>query len=270
MSRIVASVVLDRRFGSAVRKSVALVLADHADGDQWATVVGQRRIAAEAEVGERTVRRVLTEFEEEGLIVRRRRHRKDGTRTSDEVVLVREKVENLPAALSARPPASQAARTTGHTGRSSGDHRPHRPDLPAIQAEPTGQSLAAQEPSVEPSGEPPSLRSGQRDLIFEALIEACFGKPYDPGTRLTSRERGILNRATKELKSVDATHSEIVRRAGHFLAWVGQLPTPDNLVTHWNRLARPQQRATQGQLQHFQLDQDRKRRRQQIVRDEPA
>ncbi|MCI0542942.1 MAG: hypothetical protein L0Z49_00680 [Actinobacteria bacterium] len=171
MSRQVAAVVLDHRFGSAVRKAVALVIADHADADEWSTVVGQERIAAEAEVGVRTVQRVMAGFEAEGLITRVRRHRKDGTRTSDRVILVRSAVEALPASLpgshqggpveavgedleiSHLPlPVSQAGGTTGLGGGSSErDYPPPSPRLPATQSATTRHSLAAQDPSEKPS-----------------------------------------------------------------------------------------------------------------------
>lgn len=102
------------------------------------------------------------------------------------------------------------------------------------------------------------------DPTFEALYEATTGSPYEGQPQLTSRERGILNRAAKELRSVGATPGEILRRAGHFLGWVGQLPTADNLVTHWTRLANPQQRATPDQLAALQRAQDDAARRARL------
>lgn len=270
MARSVAATVLCRVFGSSVRKSVALVLADHADGTRWATIVGQKTIAAESELGVRSVRRVLADFEREGLIVRARRHREDGTRTSDEIRLVESAILALPATQATRQESTEAASaTTGQTG-----HRSESADLPATQAETTGQSLAAHEPSEEPSGEPPSLRSGNQpateagsqDELFEAIVWVCFGVEWVPGeTRITSRERGMANRAAKELRDVGATPDEVIRRARHFFAWVGQRPTPDNLVTHWNRLNDPQQRATAQQMKQFEHQQTRAQRRREIT-----
>lgn len=284
MSRTVASVVLARRFGSCARKTVALVLADHADGDEWATTVGQKRTAAEAELSVRQVGRVLTEFEAEGLIKRERRHRKSGSRTSDRVILNEAAIKALPDAMSSSPEDTESHRpqdtasssqpdveSTNQPATESGSdplttgHSPRR--LPDTQSEPTGHTVAPYEPSGEPSVEPSSLRSDYRDLIFEAIVEACFGKPYVPGeTKLTSRERGMVARAAKELKAVDATPDEIHRRASHFIPWVGQRPTPDNLVTHWNRLDAPQQKATPDQMRRLQREQDRFRQRDEIRR----
>ena len=249
MSRQVAAVVLERRFGSTTRKAVALVLADHADGDKWTTVVGQRRIAAEAEVGERTVRRVLSEFESEGLIVRRRRHREDGTRTSDELILVREKVQALPATLTART-------TTGQSGRLGGDYRPHRPDLPATQAGPTGQSLAAQEPSEEPSEEPEELAAPRRDEVWDALADR-FGAPSNDSSR------GARNRVVKLLKQSRATAPEIHRRID---VWPLHFPdatlTATALAKHWDTLGRPPARASREDVAAVEDLQRRRRRRE--------
>ena len=185
MARVVAAAVLEHQFGSTVRKAVALVLADHADGDRWATTVGQQRISREAEVGERTVRRVLAEFEDEGLIRRVRRHRESGARTSDEIVLVQSAIERLPATDAGRqiPPTGQGGRLDGSD--QGGTYRPHRPNLPATQAEPTGQGGRGYEPSGEPSVEPDSLRSSR-------LPATQAGSDLDPPTGQSGRLDGTL------------------------------------------------------------------------------
>lgn len=119
--------------------------------------------------------------------------------------------------------------------------------------------------TLTPPTPPPVTAEPPPDPIFEALYQATTGTPYTPGTKLTGQERGILNKATRELKTVDATPDEIQRRATHFFAWTGQLPTPGNLTTHWTRLDQPQQRATTGQLADLQRKIDDQARRQRLA-----
>lgn len=96
MSNQAVNLVKKHRVGSPTKKSVLLALADYADVD-WSTFAGQERIAAETELSVRTVRNALTALEEEGLIVRRIRHRRRGRgRTSDYTTII-------PAAIAALP-----------------------------------------------------------------------------------------------------------------------------------------------------------------------
>jgi len=69
MSIHVHSLVYSRKFGSATRKAVALKLADYASDDGTGIYPSLSRVAAEIEVHERTVRRVVREFEAEGILV---------------------------------------------------------------------------------------------------------------------------------------------------------------------------------------------------------
>ncbi len=108
--------VRTHRLGSASRKGLMHVLADYAAAD-WSTYVGQARLAAETELGERTVRRLLDQFEREGLIRRLRqpaRGRRSGGRHQDHIVLVSQAIRRLPASVAAhsqRPPAPRSAAT---------------------------------------------------------------------------------------------------------------------------------------------------------------
>jgi hypothetical protein len=94
VSWMVSGWVKKSRLGSGSRKGVMLVVADYCTEDAkqigveipeghavcWA---GIDVIAAEAEVSERTVRRVLDEMEEAGVIRRERRHDARGWRVHD-------------------------------------------------------------------------------------------------------------------------------------------------------------------------------------------
>lgn len=150
MSRVVANIVLGRRFGSCSRKAVALVLADHADADEWTTVIGQERCAAESELSVRQVGRILKEFEGQGLIRRQKRFRQDGSRTSDSIVLVETAIRSLPDTMTGGQP-------TRPSDIERADHR-------TSDAFTTGQAMSEQEPSEEPSEEP-SASAGARETI---------------------------------------------------------------------------------------------------------
>lgn len=119
-------------FGSVARKAVMLVLADYADA-AWSTFVGQARLAFETDLGERTVRRLLAELEQEGLLRREPRY-VAGHRTSDRITLQRSLILDLPANVAA---------ITLHLPANDGS-------IPATDDSHTGQALAG-EPSVEPS-----------------------------------------------------------------------------------------------------------------------
>lgn len=120
---------------SASEKAILLVLANYADGD-GICFPGQESIAKQAACSERTVRRVLDNFEERGVITRIERRRRDGSRTSDSIGLVAfRQSANLSAC--AEP-----------TGQSVTTNRPSCPNLPD-----TVTGLTTFEPSEEPSGE---------------------------------------------------------------------------------------------------------------------
>lgn len=88
-------------------KIILLALADWADGD-GVSFPGQKSLSEKTSIPERTLRRLIHDLEEMGLIQRQRRTLPNGQRTSDEYRLV---------AL----PAKMAGYTTGHSG---GGNRP--------------------------------------------------------------------------------------------------------------------------------------------------
>lgn len=134
--------------GSACKKAVLLVLADYAD-HEWSCFPSQATIAAQAEVGERTVRRILADWEDQGVIHRTHRKARDGRgRSSDRIYL-------LPAALAGRT----------HDQPASHD------DQPATGARPTGQAVAG-EPLEEPVEEPLSLVLAESPVVTN--VDADF------------------------------------------------------------------------------------------------
>ncbi len=134
------NLVRSRRVASANRKAVLVAIADHADAT-WSCYIGQARLAAELELGERTVRRILAALEREGLIRRDSRYRSVRGRTSDRTFLVREAIADLPAT---------------------------RADLPANESRSTGHSLAG-EPPDEPPDESPELPPRAATTLVEML-----------------------------------------------------------------------------------------------------
>lgn len=70
----------------------------------------------------------------------------------------------------------------------------------------------------------------RRDLLFEALCEACRIDPAE----LTSSYRGAVNKALKDLREVGAIPEEIHRRARAFrVRWPRVTLTPPSLAKHW-------------------------------------
>lgn len=142
--------------GSPTKKAILLILADYAD-QEWSCFPGQETLARMACTSVRTVRRVLTEWEEEGLISRRHRKAKEGRgRTSDRIYL---------------HPGDQPDTVSPWSGATN---RPSATDQPDTGGRPTGQSLSGDIP-VEPPVEPQALTlvhppSPERsiDVEFEA------------------------------------------------------------------------------------------------------
>lgn len=137
MSHEAQTWAIKQRTGSPARKAVLMNLADRAD-EAWSCFPGQKRIAEDTELGERTVRRALDDLEQAGLLLRFHRRRKDGSWTSDRYVL---------AGYITDPDAVRLladSDTCGHSGR-----RPQRP-----------QATAAAGPAATPAAHPAAAVAG--------------------------------------------------------------------------------------------------------------
>jgi hypothetical protein len=110
-----------------------LALADYASAD-LSTFVGQARLAAETELGERTVRRIIASLVSAGILRRELRYGNARGRRTNQLVLTAAAIADLPASLASR---------------SAPISRPPGTPLPANGTPPTGQALA-DEPLVEP------------------------------------------------------------------------------------------------------------------------
>ena len=133
---------ISQRVGSPTGKVLLMCLANYANesGECWPS---QKTISREAELSERSTRDWLQKLEVQGFITRSRRHRSDGSRTSDFVVLNLARPQNsdeksLAAESAVRP--DQAANGSKPSGSS---RRPYRQELPPIEP--------SSKPSVEPS-----------------------------------------------------------------------------------------------------------------------
>lgn len=158
-------------------KFTLVALADSADNDSGLTLLGQETIARMTGVGVRSVRRYLTSLETKGFITRTRRHRGNGSRTSDETFL-----QYLPANLAA--------------GES---------DLEATGAQPRGQAVAGPEQSGEQSVSPHVPPGGLFDAAPpapaaapEVELLACFNDTF--GTRFRTSSETHLKKIRAALK----------------------------------------------------------------------
>ena len=147
---------ISQRVGSPTGKVLLMCLANYANekGECWPS---QKTISREAELSERSTRDWLQKLEAQGFISRSRRHRSDGSRTSDHVVLNLTRSptsgeNNLTADSAARP--DQAANGSKPSGSSL---HTYRQELPGI------------EPSPKPSEEPSSGARIRRTEGFKKL-----------------------------------------------------------------------------------------------------
>lgn len=234
-------------------------------GQKDAAFPSMETIGADARCSADVARRAVRELEAAGaLVVEERPGRSSLYRCADGPLANTPGVSSPPADTPA-PPRESA----GPTPRESASqnhikvNQIQEPDksLPALRAgspvEIVSETSEATGDLAETVEDALPARTRPRDPIFETVAAVCFGA--DDWSGLTSRERGMANRACKELRAVNATPADVAERAAHFVAWVGQRPTPDNLITHWNRLREPVQKLHRDDLDAF-ADAERMRR----------
>lgn len=88
-------------------------------------------------------------------------------------------------------------------------------------------------PLFGPGARPERRRIRQPDPLFDAL---CFVTKTS-ASHLTVSNRGMLNRALKELRTVGATPEDILKRSQVYVERFRQTPTPGALVRHWASLS---------------------------------
>jgi|SRR5690625_3861365 len=188
---------LNQEIEGAGRKFVLAVLGDASDGDgrSWR---GQKTLAFMTGQSERSVRQHLDWLEAHGYIRRERRHREDGTRTSDYCYLPEKDATGNIRRWSTTGKNCRKAKET--TGKSRQTYRQNLPNLPA--------ESAAQEPSVEPSVEPSALQTSKTQNK-PAAFELARSPKGD--TRSTNDYREIWNENRGPLPAI-RTLSEARRR----------------------------------------------------------
>jgi hypothetical protein len=107
------------------------------------------------------------------------------------------------------------------------------PPLVRVPDGPETVPLSNTEVAVRISNTPAASERRQTDRLFDAMCAACG---HDP-KRLTSAERGRINKALKDLRTVGATAEEITAAASQ---WVRIYPnatlTPTAMAAHWTKL----------------------------------
>lgn len=204
----------EQRLGSPAAKSILLCLADYANPETAACWPSQERLAADAEVSERTAREWLQRLEDWGLISRERRTKPNGARASDVIVLkldarvqdggercreIKADADSLPANSAGRTYRQPDAEPTGN------------------QTQPTGNQFRAykEEPTKEQtSGTSQGAQARERGDL--KLAEQAFWRLVKvwPGLRGMPKQGGL--RAFLDLSPEDREEAE--RKFPHWLA----------------------------------------------------
>jgi hypothetical protein len=78
----------------------------------------------------------------------------------------------------------------------------------------------------------PARPARQRDPLFDAVCQVCKINPHS----LTQSGRGMLNRALKELRAVEARPEDVMHRSRAYVERFRHTPTPGALARHWASL----------------------------------
>jgi DNA-binding transcriptional ArsR family regulator len=208
-------------------KLVLLALANRTNHETGVCYPGQKLLAKECSMSDRSVRRHLKNLEDLGLIERRARMRKQGRgRTSDEYRIAFFQQDNL----------STKSGPTGQTGTTNRTNMHDQPDTGVqtrTEREPEEETLAAA-PQEKPAK--------KKDELFEAIASAC-GIDI---RQLTGSSRGQLNKATKELRDIGAEPGEVEPKAKAYRKlYENAALTPSALVKHWPSLTVAKQQRQQ-------------------------
>jgi DNA-binding transcriptional ArsR family regulator len=191
-------------------KLVLLALADHANGQTGLCIPGQKLLAEQCSMSVRTVQRHLAALEDAGLIRREPRMRGGGRgRTSDRYFLGDQRDKSGP---------------TRQMGTTKATNQDDQHDTRVVA-----------EPEENRKKEPLATHSSsrQRDLLWDAVIEACGWA----GKTLTGSERGRTAKAVKELRTAEATPDQVRQKATIYRqAWPNMTLTPTALSGNWTTL----------------------------------
>lgn len=227
MSVHVQSLVYSRKFGGGIAKLVALKLADHASDDGGNIFPSQARLAAECEISERQVRRILSDFIELGLLSKVAGEG-GGRDATGRGITVRYAFDL--AAVRALPqtyPDTVSGLTRTNPDTQSGITRTDSPKNPDTQSKEPGLCVRQTiiEPSLEPSEEVEATASPSppprsfptsddiefaRDLWNDMADQAGLARV----AHLSDQRRAKLRQRLKTLGSREAWHGLLERVYG--------------------------------------------------------
>ncbi len=183
-------------------KAILLALANYADGE-GRCFPGQESLAKKAACSDRTVRTVLADLEERGIIVREERRRDDGYRTSDNILIV---------PLSTSPE------------NSSGRKEPHR------KISSTSPENSSGPTSFEPPVELPAAAAREKsdlDGLTDKLLEAVGDKIQPHGAIVLAPILGLIDGGcdleTDILPTIRARAAKMARPAGSWSYFVAAI-----------------------------------------------
>ncbi|QBX38655.1 helix-turn-helix domain-containing protein [Brevundimonas sp. S30B] len=200
---------LEQACATATEKAVLLVVANYV-GPDGTTFVGQETISEQACCSVKTVERALATFEGMGWIERERRHRKDGSRTSDLIISKGpkhpERRENVqPDTKSVRRAPNRQPVQTKQTSC------PNLPD--------TVSGLTSFEPLEEPLEEAAAVAQAP-ETVSPAVVETpALAPASDWPEGDTRRHAELLAQAAQTVRLDPARQPGLTLTAGRLAAW---------------------------------------------------
>jgi len=222
---IVPEWVLDAEISAQAIRLYA-VLARYADQSNRANP-SRRAIAERMHCSRDTVDRALRELQAIGAVQVVPQTSEHGDPTSNLYVLAVRPPSRMDAPTppqecgdGGRTDAERGGRTDAALNDNQIERKPHEREIYTLAAP-----------------DAPRSRPRPRDLLFEAVVEVCYGVPHD---QLTDTERSRVNRAVAELRKVSATPEDVFSRAVEYRARSPDYPlTPQTLTKLWTDLAIP-------------------------------
>lgn len=127
--------------GSATMKAVLVAVANYADeeGVCWPS---QEQLSADTELSRHTIMRAMDALEELGLLSRERRHRGDGSRTSDLIMLDLSSMEQRSAEQRSNQQRSTVQQPKSHGATARTTIEPSKVSIPRVSEPPSEEKLA--------------------------------------------------------------------------------------------------------------------------------
>ena len=204
------------------------ILSKYADNSDGTAYPGRGTLAKLMRCHRTSVDRAIEELIAAGCITKQVRY-KEGRFTSSLYT-----VKRIPPRRTDEGSRTHAT-TRSRTDATTSSH-PCDIELEPVELEPN-ELLAAAPPK--------NVKKKEPDLLFEAIAKACGIEI----TQLTGTSRGQLNKATKELRDIQATPEQVTAKAA---AWRRQYETasltPTALVKHWPSLTIKERKQTRDDI----------------------